>query len=148
MSDLQIVLIVIGGMIIAGVLIFNWWQERKFHQQIDQNFSKFEPEQGSAVDASTATVLPEQETTPAQEAQEFTIDPHRFLDHATSVYVADPLEEVDTAPAIAQEENQPEAEMKIEVEDPFAKSEQPSEQHHEIKAIIQHAFEQVSSTLR
>lgn len=144
MSDLQIVLIVIGGMIIAGVLIFNWWQERKFHQQIDQNFSKFEPEQGSAVDASTATVLPEQETTPAQEAQEFTIDPHRFLDHATSVYVADPLQEVDTAPAIAQEENQPEAEMKIEVEEPFAKSEQPSEQHHEIKAIIQHAFEQVS----
>lgn len=44
MSDLQIVLIIIGGIIIAGVLIFNWWQERKFHQQVESNFSAFSQE--------------------------------------------------------------------------------------------------------
>lgn len=39
MSDLQIVLIVIGALIIVGVLILNWWQERRFHQQVESNFS-------------------------------------------------------------------------------------------------------------
>lgn len=39
MSDLQIVLIIIGALIIAGVLIVNWWQERRFHQQVESSFS-------------------------------------------------------------------------------------------------------------
>lgn len=39
MSDLQIVLIIIGGVIIAAVLVFNWWQERRFHQQVEASFS-------------------------------------------------------------------------------------------------------------
>lgn len=39
MSDLQIVLIVIGGLIIAAVLVLNWWQERRFHQQVENSFS-------------------------------------------------------------------------------------------------------------
>jgi len=39
MSDLQIVLIIIGGIIIAAVLAFNWWQERRFHQQVEAGFS-------------------------------------------------------------------------------------------------------------
>lgn len=39
MSDLQIVLIIIGGLIITAVLVFNWWQERRFHQQVENNFS-------------------------------------------------------------------------------------------------------------
>jgi FtsZ-interacting cell division protein ZipA len=39
MSDLQIVLIIIGGLIIVAVLVFNWWQERRFHQQVENNFS-------------------------------------------------------------------------------------------------------------
>lgn len=47
MSDLQIVLIIIGGIIIAGVLFFNWWQERKFHQQVENNFSVFSHENTS-----------------------------------------------------------------------------------------------------
>lgn len=40
MSDLQIILIAIGALIIAAVLILNWWQERKFHQQIEKGFIK------------------------------------------------------------------------------------------------------------
>ena len=39
MSDLQIVLMIIGGVIIAAVLVFNWWQERRFHQQVAAGFS-------------------------------------------------------------------------------------------------------------
>ncbi len=39
MSDLQIVLIVIGVLIILAVLMVNWWQERKFHQQVNDSFS-------------------------------------------------------------------------------------------------------------
>jgi len=39
MSDLQILLIVIGALIIVAVLILNWWQERRFHQQVESNFS-------------------------------------------------------------------------------------------------------------
>ncbi|MBM3351098.1 MAG: cell division protein FtsZ [Betaproteobacteria bacterium] len=40
MSDLQFILIVVGICIIAAVLMFNWWQERRFHQQIAQGFSR------------------------------------------------------------------------------------------------------------
>lgn len=39
MSDLQIILIVIGMLIIIGVLIFNWWQERRFYRQVENSFS-------------------------------------------------------------------------------------------------------------
>lgn len=39
MSDLQIILIVIGALIILAVLILNWWQERRFHQQVEKSFS-------------------------------------------------------------------------------------------------------------
>jgi len=39
MSDLQIVLIVLGGLIIAAVLIYNWLQERKLRDNISEDFS-------------------------------------------------------------------------------------------------------------
>jgi len=39
MSDLQIVLIIIGGIIIVAVLVLNWWQEKRFHQQVENSFS-------------------------------------------------------------------------------------------------------------
>ena len=39
MTDLQIALIAIGALIIIAVLIINWWQERRFHRQLDSNFS-------------------------------------------------------------------------------------------------------------
>lgn len=42
MNDLQLVLIVIGGVIIAAVLVFNWWQERRFHQQVEKSFSNIQ----------------------------------------------------------------------------------------------------------
>lgn len=39
MSDLQIALIAIGALIIIAVLIINWWQERRFHRQVEDSFS-------------------------------------------------------------------------------------------------------------
>ncbi|MEY3883109.1 MAG: hypothetical protein RLZZ379_387, partial [Pseudomonadota bacterium] len=39
MSDLQILLIVIGALIIVAVIIVNWIQERRFHKQIERSFS-------------------------------------------------------------------------------------------------------------
>ena len=38
MSDLLIILIVLGIFIVLGVLVFNWWQERKFHERISKDF--------------------------------------------------------------------------------------------------------------
>ncbi|PKO47080.1 MAG: cell division protein FtsZ [Betaproteobacteria bacterium HGW-Betaproteobacteria-22] len=39
MSELQIALIIIGAIIIIAVMVFNWWQERKFNQQVERSFS-------------------------------------------------------------------------------------------------------------
>ena len=38
MSDLQVVLIVLGGFIIAGVVIYNWAQERKLRNEVASEF--------------------------------------------------------------------------------------------------------------
>jgi FtsZ-interacting cell division protein ZipA len=39
MSELQIALIAIGALIILAVLVINWWQERRFHNQVEKSFS-------------------------------------------------------------------------------------------------------------
>lgn len=39
MSELQIALIAIGAVIIIAVLLINWWQERRFHKQVEKSFS-------------------------------------------------------------------------------------------------------------
>ncbi len=38
MSDLQIVLIILGALIIVGVLVYNWLQEKKLHNSITEEF--------------------------------------------------------------------------------------------------------------
>ena len=38
MSDLQIILIILGAFIIAGVLVYNWLQEKKLHKQVSNDF--------------------------------------------------------------------------------------------------------------
>ena len=39
MNDLQITLMAIGALIIVAVIFINWWQEKKFHQQAQAEFS-------------------------------------------------------------------------------------------------------------
>ena len=38
MSDLKVVLIVLGALIIAGVLVYNWLQERKLRNEVSRDF--------------------------------------------------------------------------------------------------------------
>ncbi len=38
MSDLLIILVVLGALIVVGVLAFNWWQEKKFKTRIASDF--------------------------------------------------------------------------------------------------------------
>lgn len=38
MSDLLIILVVLGALIVVGVLTFNWWQEKKFKSRIANDF--------------------------------------------------------------------------------------------------------------
>lgn len=38
MSDLQLSLLALGAVIIAGVILFNWWQERRFMQESMRRF--------------------------------------------------------------------------------------------------------------
>jgi FtsZ-interacting cell division protein ZipA len=40
MSDLQTSLLVIGGFAVAGVYLFNWWQERRFRRRTERAFSR------------------------------------------------------------------------------------------------------------
>ena len=42
MSELQIALIGIGALIIITVLFINWWQERRFHKQVEKGFSQLQ----------------------------------------------------------------------------------------------------------
>ena len=48
MSNLQLALIVAGVLLVVGVLIFNWWQERRIRRRID---AAFHPQPASAQDA-------------------------------------------------------------------------------------------------
>jgi len=42
MSDLQIGLILLGLVLIVGVLLFNWWQDRRIRRQMQQHFPERE----------------------------------------------------------------------------------------------------------
>ncbi|MEK9826461.1 MAG: hypothetical protein VW395_09355, partial [Methylotenera sp.] len=141
MNDLQIVLIVIGGVIIASVLIFNWWQERKFHQQIDKNFSAFQQDIPE-IDNQISETSFDSHISPVADAQEFTIDPQRFLNEPT----------VEGEPTIAPEtaaeyeaapENMPEQDAETAFTSTANIDEEDvsiSAQHSDIKAIIENAF--------
>ncbi len=58
MSDLQTSLLVLGGFTVAGVYLFNWWQERQFRRRSEQAFAREHDDVllagGSAHDAAPA----------------------------------------------------------------------------------------------
>ncbi len=45
MSDLQIGLLILGVLVVAGVVVFNWWQEREFRRRSERRFAP--PESGA-----------------------------------------------------------------------------------------------------
>jgi len=78
MSDLQIALLLIGGVIVAAVVVFNWMQERRFRKQA-----------AAAFEASVGDALMKPPAAPRQtpdriepELREPTLDDERHLDVA------------------------------------------------------------------
>lgn len=68
MSDLQLALLALGALIILLVIAYNWWQERKLHQQTEKHFDApkqdvlLQQEDGISVQLShTSTSLKVQE---------------------------------------------------------------------------------------
>lgn len=147
MSDLQIVLIVIGGVIIAGVLIFNWWQERKFHRQVENNFSAFQHEAVETPTAPDAVGLAN-DVNPFDD-QDFSISTDAFDD-------IDNRAEPDTEPTVLIEDTftQPSIEqapsssdlspsfIASELQQTSVEADTKSSKHNDIKAIIEEAFKQ------
>jgi FtsZ-interacting cell division protein ZipA len=140
MSDLQIVLIIIGGIIIAGVLIFNWWQERKFHQQIENNFSAFNHENTSGEPIlDTIDLKPD---TDKFDDPDFSISERSFEEENTdkidpiadSVRYFEDETEVISFPELALE-----ADL-ITTPPAFSDQAPKSATHEGIKAIIEDAF--------
>ena len=48
MTDLQLALIGLGVLIIVAIVLFNWWQERKFRTDVAQRFD--EPRQDALME--------------------------------------------------------------------------------------------------
>lgn len=57
MSDLQIGLAILGAFVIAGVALFNWWQERKFRRSAQRGFPQ--PQQDVLLGAGAPTGRPQ-----------------------------------------------------------------------------------------
>lgn len=68
MSDLQMSLLVIGGFMIAGVYLFNWWQERQLRRRTEHAFSR-EHEDVLLQDAPTQVGAPDERVEPKMHVQ-------------------------------------------------------------------------------
>src|SRR3954468_23909721 len=70
MSDLQTALFGIGALVVAGVIAFNWWQERQFRRRAELAFEHehddvLMPPSGVVDDDASARIEPRLETSPA-----------------------------------------------------------------------------------
>lgn len=158
MSDLQIVLIVIGLLIIVAVIIFNWWQERKFHRQVEKSFSSFNRDVvlddpkldvASLLDTinETSTDHFPVEAAQSEQAFEFSVDTQETLDDVPPAHNAideqTPEPELKEPPPIkafnkVDTQENPEQELSVNIKN--------NSQHIDIKSIISDAFSQ-SGTL-
>lgn len=156
MSDLQIVLILIGVLIIVAVLIFNWWQERRFHQQVERSFTPLqkdalleEPQQDMHdldFDAGYAnSPLIEDNFTISHNATAEQASDDRYIhiseyDDATEALPEDiSIEETYSALTHKMQET---SHVEIKPEIAPVVSEPKAAQHDEIKAIFGAAFSQ------
>ncbi|MEO8442684.1 MAG: cell division protein ZipA C-terminal FtsZ-binding domain-containing protein [Betaproteobacteria bacterium] len=102
MSDLQTSLFGIGAIVVAGVIAFNWWQERQFRRRAEAAFEHehddvLMPATPPADDAASARIEPRLDTAPAlipvaragvRPAIALTIDP--VIDYVVEVELAAP----------------------------------------------------------
>ncbi|MEO8163888.1 MAG: cell division protein ZipA C-terminal FtsZ-binding domain-containing protein [Betaproteobacteria bacterium] len=75
MSDLQIGLALLGVLIVAGVLAFNWWQERQFRQRGQQAFSGRHDDVLLGQGGVTSSPAPVPASRPQREFDESRIEP-------------------------------------------------------------------------
>jgi len=159
MSDLQIVLIVIGGLIIVAVLVFNWWQERRFHQQVENNFSNIKSD--ALLDEPSLDSTQLYDTEIDRDHDEFSIS-HDLIDEAPVdkeepvIEIPDDLDVHELQPELETKSQEPEAfhthdiSETESVEAPFANdaaaitddelADAKPVNHDGIKAIFQDAF--------
>ena len=171
MNDLQIILIIIGALIIAAVLLFNWWQERKFNQQVEDSFSKLQNDAllNEASNDSRNSAHAHADVEGAFEDDDFSIDAERLKerfehDAHDSRFAAfnetdvagdeEALEDIDEAYSelVARQSHEHEHHHHAQhtglhaadEDDSDAESTQPA-QHEEIKAIFNDAFKQINT---
>lgn len=165
MSDLQIVLIVIGALIIFAVIVVNWWQERRFHQQVESSFSTLKSDallddpsldttdlhdsadEPTFNDSAYENALPEEKFTVDDLVDEAT--PEAQFISATQNYAfgEDIHKDVsidDTYSALIDESNNPRYQPQV-YNDLNTTSDSKSAQHDDIKAIFNEAFSHKSS---
>jgi len=157
MNDLQIILIIIGALIIAAVLLFNWWQERKFNQQVESSFSQLQNDALLNDDVSTDTVNEFAE-------DNFSIDTERLKerfdhdDHDTRFAALNDtgaendrnaLDDIDEtySELVARQSHEhhhaPDEDLSEVVEEVSSSADLKPAQHEEIKAIFNDAFNQI-----
>jgi FtsZ-interacting cell division protein ZipA len=168
MNDLQIILIIIGALIIAAVLLFNWWQERKFNQQIESGFSKSQNDALLNNDRHTNATNDFENAFEENKFEEdnFSIDRERLKEHFHHDIPDDRFEPInDVEPEnsndvlgdiddvystlVARQNHVPEQYLPENRQDEVKASANVANvkpaQHEEIKAIFNDAFNQTSS---
>lgn len=168
MSDLQFVLIIIGALIILAVVALNWWQERRFHQQVERSFSSLnsdalldDPQLNAATfsdDTNDAYAIAEIEAQLSdRKVQEHHLsydayhktetDDFSISDYADEAILEDAYDalpdyikgQVEADEALERPNSEPKLESKIE-------SAKKSPQHEDIKAIFEEAFSEKQAT--
>lgn len=156
MNDLQIILIIIGALIIAGVLLFNWWQERKFNQQVESSFSKLQNDALLNDEVSVAHTLVD--TDNEFEEDKFSIDTERLKERfehdghdarfaafndTEAVGDEEALEEIDEtySELVARQSHEPHH----AADETSGSADSKPAQHEEIKAIFNDAFKQINT---
>ena len=160
MNDLQIILIIIGALIIAGVLLFNWWQERKFNQQVESSFSKLQNDALLNDEVSVAHTHVDNDN--AFEEDNFSIDTERLKERfehdghdariatfndTEAVGNEEVLEEIDeTYSELVTRQNHELHHTGLHATDDASSSaEIKPAKHEEIKAIFNDAFKQINT---
>lgn len=161
MNDLQIILIIIGALIIAAVLLFNWWQERKFNQQVESSFSQLQND--ALLNDNASSELASADVASEFAEDNFSIDTERlkerFEHDGKFIAFNDPssdsdenaLEDIDEAYSelVARQSHEPHHAPDTYLDDVAEEVNHNTDtkpaQHEEIKAIFNDAFNQINA---
>lgn len=156
MNDLQTILIVIGVLIIVAVIVINWWQEKRFHQQAQAEFSN------AHTDVLLENSKLEEPKFDFSKRYDEKVDPtmDRFEKAALTIDVIEPTFETASAEPLdlqfedaepLNETPQVECEVTAFAEQSHEAEEPPTEarpvQHDDIKAIFDEVFSNPGKTI-